>query len=82
VIITRKLAEKIGASKLSEQVLEGVVDSGGKRRIQGLGGQGGHRRLEFHDCFIHATPREIAQVDGTIGKTCLRSISSRWISRT
>jgi hypothetical protein len=23
--------------------------------------------LEFHDCFIHATPREIAQVDGTIG---------------
>jgi hypothetical protein len=23
--------------------------------------------LEFHDCFVHATPREIAQVDGTIG---------------
>ena len=23
--------------------------------------------LEFHDCFIHATPHEITQVDGTIG---------------
>jgi len=23
--------------------------------------------LEFHDCFVHATPHEIAEVDGTIG---------------
>ena len=23
--------------------------------------------LEFHDCFVQATPREIAEVDGIIG---------------
>ena len=67
VIITRKLAEKIGAAKLSEQSLEGVGKSGGSMGYKAWVDKIVIGDLEFHDCFIHATPREIAQVDGTIG---------------
>ncbi len=67
VIITRKLAEKIGASKLSEQSLEGVGKSGGSKGYKAWVSKIVIGDLEFHDCFIQATPREIAQVDGTIG---------------
>ncbi|HEX9255785.1 MAG TPA: aspartyl protease family protein [Candidatus Angelobacter sp.] len=67
VTITRKLAEKIGASKLSEQALEGVGKSGPAVGYKAWIDQVVIGDLEFHDCFIHATPREIAQVDGTIG---------------
>jgi tetratricopeptide (TPR) repeat protein len=67
VIITRKLAEKIGARKLSEQSLEGVGKSGGSIGYKAWVDKVVIGDLEFHDCFVHATPREIAQVDGTIG---------------
>jgi tetratricopeptide (TPR) repeat protein len=67
VTITRKLAEKIGASKLSEQALEGVGKSGPAVGYKAWVDKVVIGDLEFHDCFIHATPREIAQVDGTIG---------------
>jgi len=67
VTITRKLAEKIGASKLSEQALEGVGKSGPAVGYKAWVDKIVIGDLEFHDCFIHATPREIAQVDGTIG---------------
>jgi tetratricopeptide (TPR) repeat protein len=67
IIITRKLAEKIGASKLSEQALEGVGKSGASMGYKAWVDKVAIGELEFHDCFIHATPREIAQVDGTIG---------------
>jgi len=67
VTITRKLAEKIGASKLSEQALEGVGKSGPAMGYKAWVDKIVIGDLEFHDCFIHATPREIAQVDGTIG---------------
>jgi tetratricopeptide (TPR) repeat protein len=67
VIITRKLAEKIGATKLSEQSLEGVGKSGGSVGYKAWVDKVVIGDLEFHDCFVHATPREIAQVDGTIG---------------
>lgn len=67
VIITRKLAEKIGARKLSEQALEGVGKSGGSVGYKAWVDKIVIGELEFHDCFVHATPREIAQVDGTIG---------------
>jgi tetratricopeptide (TPR) repeat protein len=67
VTITRKLAEKIGASKLSEQALEGVGKSGPAVGYKAWVDQVVIGDLEFHDCFVHATPREIAQVDGTIG---------------
>lgn len=67
VTITRKLAEKIGASKLSEQALEGVGKSGPAVGYKAWVDKVAIGDLEFHDCFIHATPREIAQVDGIIG---------------
>jgi tetratricopeptide (TPR) repeat protein len=67
VIITRKLAEKIGATKLSEQSLEGVGKNGASKGYKAWVDKVVIGDLEFHDCFIHATPREIAQVDGTIG---------------
>lgn len=67
VIITRKLAEKIGARKLSEQSLEGVgkgaTNAGYKAWVDKIV----IGDLEFHDCYVHATPHEIAQADGTIG---------------
>jgi tetratricopeptide (TPR) repeat protein len=67
VIITRKLAERIGAVKLSEQLLEGVGKNGGSAGYKAWVDKIAIGELEFHDCFVQATPREIAQVDGTIG---------------
>jgi tetratricopeptide (TPR) repeat protein len=67
VTITHKLAEKIGASKLSEQALEGVGKSGPAVGYKAWVDKVTIGELEFHDCFVHATPREIAQVDGIIG---------------
>ena len=67
ITITRKLAEKIGASKLSEQALEGVGKSGAAVGYKAWVDKIVIGDLEFHDCFVQATPREIAQVDGIIG---------------
>src|SRR5438445_187329 len=67
VSITRKLAEKIGASKLSEQALEGVGKSGPAVGYKAWVDKVVIGDLEFHDCFVQATPREIAEVDGIIG---------------
>ena len=67
VTITRKLAEKIGSRKLSEQALEGVGKSGPAVGYKAWVDKIVIADLEFHDCFVHATPREIAEVDGTIG---------------
>jgi tetratricopeptide (TPR) repeat protein len=67
ITITRKLAEKIGASKLAEQALEGVGKSGAAVGYKAWVDKVVIGDLEFHDCFIHATPREIAEVDGIIG---------------
>lgn len=67
IVITRKLAEKIGARKLSERGLEGVGKSGGANGYQAWVDKIVIGDLEFHDCFVHATPHEVAEVDGTIG---------------
>jgi tetratricopeptide (TPR) repeat protein len=67
VTITRKLAEKIGARKLSEQALEGVGKSGPSMGYKAWVDKVVIGDLEFHDCYVQATPREIAEVDGTIG---------------
>ncbi|HEY7402303.1 MAG TPA: aspartyl protease family protein [Candidatus Angelobacter sp.] len=67
VIITRKLAEKIGARKLSEQSLEGVGKGATNVGYKAWVDKIVIGDLEFHDCFVHASPREIAQADGTIG---------------
>ena len=67
ITITRKLAEKIGARKLSEQALEGVGKSGPAVGYKAWVDKIVIGDLEFHDCFVQATPREIAEVDGIIG---------------
>jgi tetratricopeptide (TPR) repeat protein/nitrous oxide reductase accessory protein NosL len=67
VIITRKLAEKIGARKLSDQGIEGIGKSGPSNGYKAWVDKITIGDLEFHDCFVHATPREITEVDGTIG---------------
>jgi hypothetical protein len=67
ITITRKLAEKIGASKLAEQALEGVGKSGPAVGYKAWVDKIVIGDLEFHDCFVQATPREIAEVDGIIG---------------
>ncbi len=67
ITITRKLAEKIGAKKLSEQALEGVGKSGAAVGYKAWVDKIVIGDLEFHDCFVQATPNEIAQVDGIIG---------------
>lgn len=67
ITITRKLAEKLGASKLSEQAIEGVGKSGAAVGYKAWVDKVVIGDLEFHDCFVHATPREIAEVDGIIG---------------
>ncbi|HEX3154018.1 MAG TPA: retropepsin-like aspartic protease, partial [Candidatus Angelobacter sp.] len=67
ITITRKLAEKIGARKLSEQAIEGVGKSGPAVGYKAWVDKVVIGDLEFHDCFVQATPREIAEVDGIIG---------------
>ncbi len=67
VTITRKLAEKIGAGKLSDQSLEGVGKNGASKGYKAWVDKIVIGELEFHDCYIQATPHEIAEVDGTIG---------------
>jgi tetratricopeptide (TPR) repeat protein len=67
VIISRKLAEKIGAHKLTEQAIEGVGKSGPAVGYKALVDKITIGDLEFHDCLIQASPREIPEVDGTIG---------------
>src|SRR5262249_59845223 len=66
VTITRKFAEKIGATKLSDQTMEGV----------GKGGTPGYQAwvdkvtvgpIQFHDCFVHVVPQTVAEVDGLLG---------------
>jgi tetratricopeptide (TPR) repeat protein len=67
ITITRKLAEKIGARKLSEQAIEGVGKSGPAVGYKAWVDKIVIGDLEFQDCFVQATPREIAEVDGIIG---------------
>jgi tetratricopeptide (TPR) repeat protein len=67
VLITRKLAEKIGARRLSEQGIEGVGKSGAAAGYKAWVDKIAIGELEFSDCFIQVTPREIPEVDGTIG---------------
>ena len=67
VLITRKVAEKIGARKLSDQATEGIGKSGPATGYKAWVDKITIGELEFHDCYIQATTREIAEVDGTIG---------------
>jgi tetratricopeptide (TPR) repeat protein len=67
VTISRKLAEKIGARKLSEQSLEGVGKGSAVHGYQAWVDKVTIGSLEFHDCFVHVAPQAVADADGLIG---------------
>ncbi|HLW52611.1 MAG TPA: aspartyl protease family protein [Candidatus Angelobacter sp.] len=66
VTITRKFADKIGAKKLSDQIMQGV-GKGGTPAYQAWVDKVAVGDLQFHDCFVHVVPRTVADVDGLIG---------------
>jgi tetratricopeptide (TPR) repeat protein len=65
--ISRKLAEKLHASKLSEHSLEGVGNSGPAKGYEAWLDKVVVGDLEFHDCHVHVSPRESDDYDGLIG---------------
>jgi Tfp pilus assembly protein PilF len=67
VTITRRFAEKIGARKLSDQVFEGVGKGSAAHGYQAWVDKVVIGDLEFHDCFVHVAPQEVAGADGMIG---------------
>lgn len=65
--ISRKLAEKIGAKKLSEHSLEGVGSSSPVKGYEAWVDKVAMGELEFHDCHVHVTPGSSPDYDGLIG---------------
>ena len=65
--ISRKLAEKAGARKLSEHSLEGVGSAGALAGYVGWLDKVTVGDFEFHDCNIHVSPNMNADYDGLIG---------------
>jgi tetratricopeptide (TPR) repeat protein len=68
VTISKNLADKIGARRLSEQSLEGVGNSGPASGYNAWVDKVSIGALEFHDCVVHVSPRnDSGQADGIIG---------------
>jgi tetratricopeptide (TPR) repeat protein len=65
--ISRKLAEKAGAIKLSEHSLEGVGNSGPAKGYEAWIDKVTVGEFEFHNCHVHVSPQENADYDGLIG---------------
>jgi tetratricopeptide (TPR) repeat protein len=65
--ISRKLAEKLHAPKLSEHSLEGVGNSGPAKGYEAWIDKVAIGELEFHDCHVHVSPRDSPDYDGLIG---------------
>lgn len=65
--ISRKLAEKIGAKKLSEHSMEGVGNAGPLKGYEAWVDKVTIGELEFHDCHVHVSPRGNPDYDGLIG---------------
>ncbi len=65
--ISRKIAEKAGARKLSEHSLEGVGSAGAAAGYEALVEKVIIGDFEFHDCNVHVSPSMNADYDGLIG---------------
>jgi tetratricopeptide (TPR) repeat protein len=65
--ISRKLAEKAGAKKLSDHSLEGVGNEAPLKGYEAWVDKVTIGELEFHDCHVHVTPRNNPDFDGLIG---------------
>jgi tetratricopeptide (TPR) repeat protein len=68
VTIKRKLAEKIGATRLSEHSLKGIGDSGLVGGYDAWVDKISIGELEFHDCVVHVSSKDsVGGEDGLIG---------------
>ena len=67
VMIYRKLAEKIGAKKLSNHTLEGIGDTGPAEGYVAWVDRIRIGDLEFQDCPVLVSARNDTDTDGTIG---------------
>jgi len=70
--ISRKLAEKIGVRKLSEQALEGTGEGRPSQGYLAWVDKVTMGDLEFHDCVVHvSTEKTMDGVDGLVGVSIL-----------
>ncbi|HEX7285260.1 MAG TPA: aspartyl protease family protein [Candidatus Angelobacter sp.] len=65
--ISRKLAEKMGAKKLSDRSLEGVGNEAPLKGYEAWVDKVTIGELEFHDCHVFVTPKNNPDFDGLIG---------------
>ncbi len=65
--ISRKMAEKAGATKLSEHSLEGVGSKGAAMGYEAWLDKVTIGDFEFHDCHVHVSPSMNPDYDGLIG---------------
>ncbi len=66
--ISKKLAEKVGARKLSEQALEGTGGSASSGSYLAWVDTFVIGDVEFHDCIVHVSPQnDLAGADGLLG---------------
>jgi tetratricopeptide (TPR) repeat protein len=66
--ITKKLADKVGARKLSEQALEGTGGSASSASYLAWVDKFTIGDAEFHDCIVHVSPQnDVAGADGLLG---------------
>ncbi|MGE5324704.1 MAG: aspartyl protease family protein [Actinomycetota bacterium] len=65
--ISKKLAKKAHAIRLSVHSLEGVGNSGPAKGYEAWVDKVTIGDLEFHDCHVHVSPRESPDYDGLIG---------------
>lgn len=65
--ISRKVAEKAHATRLSEHSLEGVGNAGPAKGYEAWVEKVTIGELEFHNCHVHVSPRDSPDYDGLIG---------------
>lgn len=65
--ISRKIAEKAHATKLSEHSLEGVGNAGPAKGYEAWVDKVTIGELEFHNCHVHVSPHDSPDYDGLIG---------------
>lgn len=65
--ISRKVADKAHAIRLSEHSLEGVGNGGPAKGYEAWVEKVTIGDLEFHDCHVHVSPRDSPDYDGLIG---------------
>ncbi|MFI5105431.1 MAG: aspartyl protease family protein, partial [Terriglobales bacterium] len=72
VTIPRKLAEKIGARKISDYGLEGTGESGPAAGYFAWVDKVAIGELEFHDCLVHVSMKgDMGDIEGIVGVNVL-----------